>query len=145
MTLKETILQEIKVAMKAGEKERTLILRTLNAAIKQVEIDTQKELTDEEVEQVVQRQVKQLQDALKEFEAAGREDLASQNRAEITLLSEFLPEQMSDEDLNDVIDTVLASVEADVPFGQLMGRVMKEVQGKADGNRVRAALTTKQS
>lgn len=140
MGLKETILTQMKEAMKAGEKEKVTVLRMLSAAIKQVEIDTQKELSDEEVEQVVQRQVKQLSDALKDFKAAGREDLVQQNEFEIDLLSAFLPEQLSDDELRAVIQDVVDESNGDAPFGQLMGAVMKQVSGKADGNRVRAML-----
>lgn len=140
MTLKETILNQQKEAMKAGQKERVTVLRGLHAAIKQVEIDTQKELTDEEVQQVVQRQVKQLQDAMKDFIAGNRQDLADQNQAEIDILSTFLPEQLSDEELRAIIDTAIEDAGPNPQFGQLMGRVMKDVAGKADGNRVRAML-----
>jgi uncharacterized protein YqeY len=138
--MKETILAQLKEAMKSGDKSRVTILRTLHAAIKQVEIDTQKELTDEEVQQVVQRQVKQLQDAITDFSAGGRTDLVEQNLVEIDILSTFLPEQLSDEALLAVVEEVVADHGIDTPFGQLMGAVMKQVSGKADGNRVRATL-----
>lgn len=140
MSLKIEIINQQKEAMKAGEKERVQVLRNLHAAIKQVEIDTQAELTDEEVVQVVQRQVKQLQDALKDFEAAGRDDLASQNKSEIQLLSEFLPEQLTDEEIQAAIDEVKETLGDNPQFGQVMGMVMKKVAGKADGNRVRTLL-----
>lgn len=142
MHMKETILAQLKEAMKSGDKARVTILRTLHAAIKQVEIDTQKELTDEEVQQVVQRQVKQLQDAIKDFTTGGRTDLVDQNVAEIEVLSTFLPEQLSDEELSTIVEEVVTDHGSDTPFGQLMGAVMKQVAGKADGNRVRSVLDT---
>jgi uncharacterized protein YqeY len=138
--MKEIILAQLKEAMKSGDKKRVTILRTLHAAIKQVEVDTQKDLTDEEVQQVVQRQVKQLQDAIKDFTTGGRTDLVDQNLAEIEILSTFLPEQLSDEDLFAVVEEVVTDHGTDTPFGQLMGAVMKQVSGKADGNRVRSTL-----
>lgn len=143
MSLKQTILEQQIESMKAGEKERVSTLRTLAAAIKQVEIDTRTELNDTEVEQIVARQVKQLRDANKDFESAGRTDLVETNNAEITIMEEFLPEQLSEEELTTIVTEVLDTLsagEADPQFGQIMGAVMKEVAGRADGNRVRAII-----
>jgi uncharacterized protein YqeY len=143
MTLKETIIEQQKEAMKAGEKDRVSVLRMLAAAIKQAEIDSQSELSDIEVTQLVKRQVKQLLDASKEFEAAGRTDLVEQYAAEIAILEAFLPEQLSDEELTSIIEETIETMtsgETTAQFGQIMGAAMKTVSGRADGNRVRTII-----
>lgn len=146
MTLKERIIEQQKEAMKAGEKERVSVLRMLAAAIKQAEIDSQSELTDTEVEQLVKRQVKQLTDASNEFAAAGRTDLVDQNTAEIKILETFLPEQLTDEELVSIVSETIETMtsgETTPQFGQVMGAAMKAVAGRADGNRVRAIIEKK--
>ena len=147
MSLRDTISEQQKEAMKAREKQRVSTLRILLAAIKQVEIDTRKELTDSEIEQVVVRQVKQLRDAIVDFKKGGRNDLVDENNIEIAILEQFLPEQLSDSELEQIVnDTFDTFSSVYMPqFGHLMGAVMKAVDGKADGNRVRVLVQKKLS
>ncbi len=138
MTLKEQLQHDQKQAMKEKQQETLETLRGVWALVRKEEIDGQKELTDVDVESIIQRQVKQLQDAKRDFTSGGREDLVEKADREITLLSQYLPAQMTDEELDTTIQSILTA-HGDVAknVGAVMGAVMKEVKGKADGNRVR--------
>jgi uncharacterized protein YqeY len=105
------------------------------SAIKNEQIEKQKDLDDAEVVAVLQRQVKQLKDALKDFETAGREDLIDNTNRELDILSSFLPAQLSEEEIRLVVTHVVSELKPSGPqdFGKIMGAVMSRVQGKADG------------
>lgn len=145
MPLRNEIKERQIAAMKSGDARQLAVMRFLWSAIKNSEIDLKKELSDEEVLAVISRQVKQLQDALKDFETGGRQDLVTQTTEEIDILKSYLPEQLSDEQLEVVVDSVIAKVGAKTPqdVGKVMGAVMKEAKGKADGNRVREMVSKK--
>jgi len=142
MTLRTIILEDQKKAMKERSKQKLSTLRMLTSAIKNVEIEKQHELSDEEVLEVIARQAKQLKDAMKDFESGGRDDLLEKTKSELGVLEAYLPEQLSDEELEKVVkataEKVGASSSADM--GKIMGAVMGQVKGKADGNRVRAIV-----
>jgi uncharacterized protein YqeY len=142
MSLREKIQERQIAAMKAKEKELLEVLRLLMSSIKNEEIETKKELSDEEVQAVAGRQVKQLQDALKDFIKGGREDLVVKTKSEIEIISEYLPEQLSDDKLDELTKKAIAEVQASGPqdIGKVMGVLMKEVKGRADGNRVREVV-----
>lgn len=139
MTLVQTILEAQKEAMKKRDAETLSILRVLSSAVKNEQIEKQRELTDAEAQQVIARQVKQLKDALTDFEKAERADLIEQAKKEVALLSAYLPQQLSDEELRALIARVIEANQGTEP-GRMMGPVMKEVAGRADGNRVKAML-----
>jgi len=145
MTLQETIQQDIITAMKAKDADRLSTLRNLSAAIKNEIIDHKGDFTDTDVEKIVARQIKQLKDAITDFSAGGREDLVEQNEREIGVIEVYLPVQMSDDELGQIVADTIAetgmSTKADM--GKLMGAVMAKVQGKADGNRVKDAVAGK--
>lgn len=139
MVLREQILEAQKKAMKEKDAERLSILRVLWAAIKNEEIERRQELSDEQFQDVVARQVKQLKDALVDFEKGGRADLVEQMNKEIAVLAVYLPEQMSDTDLEQLIKNILTEnniVDAK-DSGKAMSLVMPAVKGKADGTKVR--------
>ncbi len=140
MSLKETLLQDQIQAMKNKESDRLTTLRMVLAAIKNTEIDSKEELDDEKIQGIIATQVKQLKDALKDFETGGRSDLIEKTKTEISLLETYLPEQMSDEELKTIVSETLSQVGASSPadLGKVMGAVMGKVKGKADGNRVRS-------
>jgi uncharacterized protein len=142
MNLQEQIQADIIVAMKAKENKKLTTLRGLTAAIKNAIIDHDGDFTNEDTEKIVARQVKQLKDAMKDFEAGGREDLVEQNKIEISVLETYLPEQMSDEELQEIVSQVIFETGASSPadMGKIMGKVMAKVQGKADGNKVKEAV-----
>ena len=96
-TLKETITETLKTAMRAKDMAVLTVIRGLQAAIKQIEVDTRNELDESQVLAVVEKQVKQRKESIKAFEGAGREDLASKEQAELEVLSQFLPEAMTEE------------------------------------------------
>lgn len=139
MSLRSTIVDTQKEAMKAKDAQTLGVVRLLFAAIRNSEIDKQRELTDEEVISIVRSQNKQLTDAMKDFESGGRQDLIENAKAEIEVLKRFLPAEMSDQE----IQTVVAQIMSQNPtgtVGQLIGVVMKELKGRADGNRVRVLV-----
>ncbi|MBP9695025.1 MAG: GatB/YqeY domain-containing protein [Candidatus Magasanikbacteria bacterium] len=143
MALRDDIQSAQTSAMKARQTETLSTLRMLWSAIRNEEINLRQELTDEEVVGVVSRQIKQLRDSATDFAAGGRIDLAEKANAEIKLLETYLPVQMSDDELDSVTKKIINDLSAtgvgDV--GKVMGNVMKQVKGKADGNRVRNIVT----
>lgn len=143
MSLRQNIATAQTEALKARDEKKLSILRMLWSAIKNLEIDKKHELADEEVQQIVAQMVKQLSEALKDFQAGARADLVESANFEINLLKSYLPEQMSDEELQDAIKKILAGVGELKPneLGKIIGLVMKEVKGKADGNRVREIVS----
>ena len=140
--LKNLIGEATKEAMKAREKERVATLRMVNAEIKRVEVDERRDLEDADVLAILNKMMKQRLDALGQFEKAGREDLAAQERLEMSVIEGFLPEQMSDEDLEALItkcitDTGAAGMQ---DMGKVMGAVKAAAQGQADMGKVSALV-----
>ena len=134
MTLKQTLTDDMKAAMKAGEKERLGVIRLINAAIKQKEVDERIELDDAAVVAVLGRMLKQRRDSVNQYEAAGREDLAAVERAEIAVIEGYLPAQMDEAAINAEIDAAIAATGAAGPadMGKLMGALKPKLVGKAD-------------
>ena len=134
MTLKQTLTDDMKAAMKAGEKERLGVIRLINAAIKQKEVDERIELDDAAVVAVLGRMLKQRRDSVSQYEAAGREDLAAVERAEIAVIEGYLPAQMDEAAINAEIDAAIAATGAAGPadMGKLMGALKPKLAGKAD-------------
>ena len=117
--------------MKAKEKERLAVIRAVKAGLKQEQIDHKKEINDELLIDVVNRQVKMRKESIVEFEKGNRQDLIDQTKAEIDILMKYLPEQLSEEEVLKVIDEIFAEVK---PESQKdMGRVMKEANAKLKG------------
>ena len=134
MTLKQTLIEDMKAAMKAGQKDRLGVIRLINAAIKQREVDERIELDDAEVVTVLGRMLKQRRDSVTQYEAAGREDLAAIERAEIVVIEGYLPAQMDEAAINAEIDAAVAATGATGPadMGKLMGALKPRLAGKAD-------------
>jgi len=128
----------MKQAMKARDSVRVGTLRYLLSELKNAEID-QGELTPEAVTKVITKQVKQMKDALKDFVAAGRDEIVAEESQKIAILEEFLPDQMSDEDLEVLVSEVVSGTD-ERNMGKLIGMVMSKVSGQADGGRVSAAV-----
>ncbi len=141
--LHQQIEADLKVALKAGEKEKAGVLRFLISAIKnhQIEIKAKKEeyLADEEILTVIRRQVKQRKDSIAEYEKGGRQELAEKEKTELGILEGYLPVQMAQDEIRAVVKAKMAELGiADKSgFGKLMGAVMKELAGKADGDAVK--------
>jgi uncharacterized protein len=137
MSLVQEILAARKDAMVNKETAALDALRVLCSELKNEEIKIGKELTDDQAQAIVARQVKQARDAQTDFEKGGREDLVSKAEEEIRVLSAFLPAQLRDEQLRAVISEALASAGESPNMGAVMGAVMGQVKGKADGVRVK--------
>ena len=146
MSLKDTITEDMKSALKAGAKDRLKVLRLILAAIKQVEVDTRKELDDAAVLGVLEKMVKQRKDSVEQFTKGGRDDLVAIEQAEIDVLETYLPEKMDDAELDALIDEVIAATGAESirDMGKVMGAIKGKAAGRADmgavGARVKARL-----
>lgn len=138
MDFKSQLMQLMKEAMKARDTVRVGTIRYLLSEVKNAEID-QGELDEAAVTKLITKQVKQMKDALKDFEAAGRDDVVVEEKAKIAILEEFLPEQMSDDDLDALVAEVVGSSD-EKNMGKLIGLVMAKVAGQADGGRVSVAV-----
>ena len=146
-TLKERITEDMKAAMRAGEKERLGNIRMLQAAIKQREVDERIVLDDGQVLSVIEKMIKQRKESIAQFEQGGRADLAAREQAEIELLQAYLPAQLSDAEVDALIKDAIASTGA--ASVKDMGKVMAVVKAKAAGRtdmgavsaRIKAALS----
>ena len=136
MSLKETLNNDIKTAMKAKDKETLAVLRMIKTAVQAEEIDKKEELNAEEELTILAREAKQRRESLAEFVKAGRDELVAKTEAEIEIVERYLPKQLSVEEVKEVIATVAEKIGATTQkeFGKLMGAVMQELKGKADGN-----------
>lgn len=136
MSLKETLNNDIKTAMKAKDKETLAVLRMIKTAVQAAEIDKKEELIAEEELTILAREAKQRRESLAEFVKAGRDELVAKTEAEIEIVERYLPKQLSVEEVKEVIATVAEKIGATTQkeFGKLMGAVMQELKGKADGN-----------
>ena len=146
MLLKDQITEDMKSAMKAGEKDRLKVVRLIRAAIKQIEIDQRIELDDVAVLGVIEKMVKQRRDSVEQFQKGNRNDLADIELAEIVILDTYLPEQLSDAEVDALIDAAIAATGAQSirDMGKVMGQVKSEAAGRADmgavGAKVKARL-----
>ena len=142
MSLKNQIVEDMKSAMKAGEKDRLKVVRLIMAAIKQVEVDKRVELDDAGVLSVLEKMVKQRRDSVEQFEKGNREDLAAIERAEIEVLQVYLPEQLTAEELAGLVDEVIASTGATGmrDMGKVMGQIKAKAAGRADMGAVSATV-----
>lgn len=134
MSLKFRIQEEVKNAMRARNKERLSVLRLITAAIKQREVDERIDLNDEQVLMVLDKMVKQRRESLEQYEKAAREDLVAQERFELEILQEFLPEPLSDAELAELIKAKIAESGASSirDMGNVMNALRPSVQGRAD-------------
>ena len=134
MSLKATIIDDMKVAMKSGDKDRLKVIRLIMAALKQVEVDQRVELDDAGVLTVLEKMLKQRRDSVDQFEKGGREDLAAIERDEIGVISHYMPAQLSDGELSALIDRVIADTGATGirDMGKVMAGIKAEAAGRAD-------------
>jgi len=132
---------DMKQALKAGEKLRLSTLRLLLAALKNESIEKRSELTEDEIVTVLRREVKQRRNAIEEYRKGNRQDLVEEAEAEIAILEAYLPQQLNDEELRSLVENVVAELKATPKeFGKVIGKVMPLVKGKADGSRVQAVV-----
>ncbi|MHB9093220.1 MAG: GatB/YqeY domain-containing protein [Eubacteriales bacterium] len=140
MSLQEQLAEDMKTAMKDKEsgKKRLSVIRMVRSSLKNVEIDKKKELSEDEVIEVLAREVKKRRDALEEYIKVGRQDIADGLQEEIGILIKYLPEQMSEEEVRSLVKGVIAEVQPTGPkdMGKVMGKLMPKIKGRADGKLV---------
>jgi len=142
MSLKERIARDLQDALRAGDKTRLGTVRLLQAAFTEKEKSGAGPLTDDDYLAVVQKQAKQRRDAAEQFRAAGRTDLAEREEAELAVLGDYLPAQVSDEDIHRVVHEIVQRTGATSmkDMGRVMGEAMSALKGQADGRRVQAVV-----
>jgi uncharacterized protein len=147
MSLKDRITDDMKAAMRSGEKERLGLIRMITAAIKQREVDERITLEDAQVLSVLEKMIKQRKESLVQFQAGNRQDLVDKEAAEITLLQGYLPSQLSGSEIDALIsDAIAATGAASIKdMGKVMGLIKGKAQGRADmaavGAKIKARLS----
>jgi uncharacterized protein YqeY len=147
MTLKERITEDMKSAMRAGEKDRLGVVRMILAGIKQREVDERIVLDDSQVLSVIEKMVKQRKESIAQFESGGRADLVAKEAAELSVVQGYLPAQMSEAELDTLIAEAISSTGAASikDMGKVMGIVKAKAQGRADMGAVGARIKAKLS
>lgn len=145
MTLKERLNADFKEAMKNKETVRKETISFVRAAIKQYEVDNREEIDDTGIAAILAKQVKMRKDALADFESAGRTDLVEAYNAEIEVLTEYMPKQLTADEIADIVKSTAADLGIEAgsgkaSMGKLMGATMPKVKGLADGNQVKVAV-----
>ena len=138
MNLKEQIKSDIKDAMRAKDTAKRDTLRNIQTAIKQIEVDQRKDVTDADVEAILMKYAKQREDAMAQFKKAGRDDLVAKEEAELIIVKSYLPEPMSDEELETTIKEIIDSIGATSmkDMGKIMGKAKEIIGNRADGGRI---------
>ena len=142
MNLKERLAHDLKDAMRAKDQTRLLTIRALLTAITEREKEGGGPLSDDDLLGVVQKQAKQRRDAAAQYDDAGRDDLAQKERDELAVLGQYLPAQLSDDDIRRTVQEIVTRSGATSmkDMGRVMGEAMSELKGRADGNRVRVVV-----
>lgn len=138
MTLNERLNEDMKQAMKDKDKFRLSVIRMIRSSIKNIEIDQRKTLDDDEVLDILNREIKQRKDSLQEFDKAGREDLVDPLKAEVAIISEYMPQQLSEDEIKEIVQQTIQQVGASskADMGKVMSALMPKVKGRADGKLV---------
>ncbi len=140
------MLQKLKEDMKVAMREKDVLkrdtIRLVMSAVKQIEVDERREVSDSDVLKIIQKGVKQREDAINFAKDGGRDDLVEQNQKEIDVLKEYLPKQLSDEELETALKAIIEKVGAKdmKDMGKVMGVASKELSGKADGKRINGVV-----
>lgn len=138
MSIQDKLMDDLKTSMKNKEKLRKNVITMVRAAVKQREVDERVELSDEDVIDIISKQVKQKRDAIVEFQRGERQDLVDTTNEEIAILLEYLPLQLTEEELDQIVKDAIEEVNAETvkDIGKVMGVVLPKVKGKADGSAV---------
>ena len=136
--LKEKLQSDLKKAMKEKNAFERDVIRFIMSAIKQIEVDERKELTDADIEAILLKQIKQRNDAIEQFKSGDRDDLVEKNEAEIAILQRYLPEPMSEEELKTVLEEIIAETGAQSmkDMGKVMGAAKAKIGSRADGKTI---------
>ncbi|MGY3041247.1 uncharacterized protein YqeY [Rhodanobacter sp. TND4EL1] len=145
MTLKQQLTEDMKNAMRAGEKHRLGVIRLMLAAIKQREVDERIELDDTQVLATLEKMMKQRKDSVSQFDAAGREDLSAIERAEMVVIETYLPAKLGDEEIDALITAAIAETGASSPrdMGKVVAAVKEKAAGRADMGVVSGRIKTR--
>ncbi len=138
MTLKEQLKEDLKTAMREKNIVARDSIRAINTMIKQIEVDERKDLNDEDVVKLIQRGIKQRQEAITQYKDASRDDLVEKEQAQVDVFQKYLPKQLSDEELESGMKTIIEEVGASSmkDMGKVMGVATKKFAGVADGKRI---------
>lgn len=138
MSLKEKLMEDLKASMKNKDKVRKNTVTMIRAAVTQLEVDNRVELSDDDIIGIIAKQVKQKKDSIDDFKAGNREDLVTLTEEEIAILTEYLPEQLSLEALEEIVVNAIKETNAQTKkdMGKIMGKIMPLIKGKADGKQV---------
>lgn len=145
MSLLDTLNSDLKEALKGGDREKADLIRNLKSDLKYREIDKKSSLTDEEMIEVLTSAAKRRREAIEQFKAGGRQDLVQRESKQLDLISGYLPEQMSDDELGAIADEVIGAVGAVGPagLGKVMKAIMPRVKGRADGSKVKQIIAAR--
>ncbi len=145
MALQEQLMNDLKEAMKAKDKVRLETIRGLRAQLKNAEIDKGRPLTEEEEIQVLMSAVKKRKESIEQFRAVNRPERAAEEEQELKIIQQYLPEQMSEEEITQLVERVIQEVGASSPrdMGKVMGKIMPQVKGRADGKIVQSIVRKK--
>ena len=145
--LKTRIQDDVKAAMKAKDKDRLVTLRLITAAIKQREVDDRAELNEEQVLAILEKMIKQRRDSIAQYESAGRQELADQEKSEIAIIETYMPEGLSEEEIAELITQAIAETGAESmrDMGKVMGLLKPKMQGRADMGKVSGLIKQKLS
>ena len=143
--MKQRIMEDLKSAMKSGDKERLSVIRMLKGAIQMEEIAKMHELTDEEIVPIIAKQIKTRKEANVEFAKANRNDLVDKNNAEIEILNTYMPRMMDEAEINLIIDKVFAKINntSSNDIGKIMKEIAPQVRGKADMSLVNSLIKSR--
>ena len=147
MSLAERITEDVKIAMKNQDKEKLNVIRMVKSAIQLAKIEAKHDLSDEEVIDVISKQIKMRKDSIVEFEKASRTDLAENYRKEIEILKEYMPEQLSIEKVKEIVDNAFDKIKPTSPkqMGMIMKEVTPQIKGKFDMGEVSKIIKEKLS
>lgn len=145
--LKQAITDDMKSAMKAGEKERLGTIRLILSAIKQQEVDSRKDLEDSDIIAILDKMSKQRRESIDQYEKAGRDDLAGKEKAELEIIQTYLPSQLGDDEIAAMIDEAIKATGAEAmkDMGKVMGILKPKMQGRADMAAVSAQIKSRLS
>ncbi len=147
MSLKEKLMEDLKDAMKNHDEVKKNTITMIRAAIKQIEVDKRVELEDNDVIDIISKEAKKRKDALAEFEKAGRDDLINQTNEELAIIKNYLPEELSVEELTSIIEETIKEVGAETmkDMGKVMQAVKTKTAGRADGKTINEIVKSKLS
>ncbi len=138
MSLKKRLMEDLKTSMKNKDKIKKNAITLIRSSIKQQEVDTRKDLNDEDIIEIMSKQIKQKKNSIEDFRKGNREDLIELTKEEISILENYMPEQLSDDELEDIVKKAIEETKAETKrdIGKVMSQVMPLVKGRADGNQV---------